>query len=93
MGTPTIEGSSISMGPLGTTRVACSGAAGLTETAFLAAMNEVESFAIDSPGRLVLEDARGAGLRTGSGNSGLLTRARSRAETAIVAMIRPEAWS
>ena len=56
MGTPTIEGSSISMGPLGTTRVACSGAAGLTETAFLAAMNEVESFAIDSQGRLVLED-------------------------------------
>ncbi|HEY8178070.1 MAG TPA: META domain-containing protein [Candidatus Limnocylindria bacterium] len=56
MGTPTIEGSSISMGPLGTTRVACSGAAGLTETAFLAAMNEVESFAIDSQGRLVMED-------------------------------------
>jgi putative lipoprotein len=56
MGTPTIEGSSISMGPLGTTRIACSGAAGLLETAFLAAMNEVESFTIDSQGRLVLED-------------------------------------
>ena len=56
MGTPTIEGSSISMGPLGTTRMACAGAAGLLETAFLAAMNEVESFAIDSEGRLVLED-------------------------------------
>jgi heat shock protein HslJ len=56
MGTPTIEGSSISMGPLGTTRMACAGAAGLLETAFLAAMNEVESFAIDSQGRLVLED-------------------------------------
>jgi heat shock protein HslJ len=56
MGTRTIEGSSISMGLLGTTRIACSGAAGLLETAFLAALNEVESFTIDSQGRLVLED-------------------------------------
>ena len=56
MGTPTIEGSSISMGPLGTTQMACAGAAGVLETAFLAAMSEVQSFAIDSQGRLVLED-------------------------------------
>ena len=36
--------------------MACPGAAGLAETAFLTAMNEVDSFAIDSQGRLVLED-------------------------------------
>ena len=54
-GTPTIEGSSISMGPLSTTRMACPGAAGLLETAFLAAMDEVDSYTIDSQGRLVLE--------------------------------------
>ena len=55
-GTATIEGNSISFGPLATTRVFCSGAPGVTETAFLAAINEVEAFAIDSQGRLVLED-------------------------------------
>jgi heat shock protein HslJ len=55
-GTATIEGSSISLGPLATTQMACPGAAGIAETAFMAAMNEVESFAIDSQGRLVLED-------------------------------------
>jgi putative lipoprotein len=56
MGQATIEGSSISVGPLATTRIACSGAAGLLEQAFLGAMDEVEAFAIDSSGRLVLED-------------------------------------
>ena len=55
-GTATIEGDSISFGPLATTRVFCSGAPGVTETAFLAAINEVEAFAIDGQGRLVLED-------------------------------------
>jgi heat shock protein HslJ len=55
-GAATIEGSSISMGPLATTHMACPGAPGIAETAFLAAMNEVQSFAIDSQGRLVLED-------------------------------------
>ena len=55
-GAATIEGSSISLGPLATTQMACPGAAGIAETAFLAAMNEVQSFAIDSQGRLVLED-------------------------------------
>ena len=55
-GTATVEGSSISFGPLATTMMACPGAAGIAETAFLAAMNEVEGFAMDSQGRLVLED-------------------------------------
>ena len=55
-GTATIEGDSISFGDLATTMVHCSGAPGITETAFLAAVNEVEAFAIDSQGRLVLED-------------------------------------
>jgi heat shock protein HslJ len=55
-GSATIEGDSISFGDLATTRVHCSGAPGVTETAFLAAINEVEAFAIDSQGRLVLED-------------------------------------
>ena len=50
------EGDSISFGPLATTRVFCSGAPGITETAFLAAIEGVEAFAIDSQGRLVLED-------------------------------------
>ena len=36
--------------------MACSGVTGLQETAFLTAMGEVQSFAIDSQGRLVLED-------------------------------------
>jgi heat shock protein HslJ len=56
MGTATVEGSAISIGPLATTRVACSGAAGLLETAFLTAMDGVEAYSIDSQGRLVLED-------------------------------------
>ena len=55
-GAATIEGSSISLGPLATTQMACPGAAGIAETAFLSAMNEVEGFAIDSQGQLVLED-------------------------------------
>lgn len=54
-GEATIEGSSISIGPLATTQMACPGAPSIAETAFLAAMNEVQSFAIDSQGRLVLE--------------------------------------
>src|SRR4029079_5047637 len=45
-GAAPVERSSISFGPLATTMMACPGAAGLLETAFLAAMNEVESFAI-----------------------------------------------
>ena len=36
--------------------MACSGATGLQETAFLTAMGEVQTYAIDSQGRLVLED-------------------------------------
>ena len=55
-GTARVEGSSISLGPLATTMMACPGAAGIAETAFLGAMNEVEGFAMDSQGRLVLED-------------------------------------
>ena len=55
-GTATLEGSSISMGPLATTRMACQGAAGVQETAFLAAMNGVQAYTIDGQGRLVLED-------------------------------------
>jgi heat shock protein HslJ len=55
-GTARIAGSSIMLGPLATTRVACSGAAGVTERAFLAAMDGVKAFAIDDQGRLVLED-------------------------------------
>ena len=50
------EGNTIAVGPLSTTRMACSGVTGLQETAFLTAMGEVQSFAIDSQGRLVLED-------------------------------------
>ena len=91
-GAATIEGSSISLGPLATTQMACPGAAGIAETAFLSAMNEVEGFAIDSQGQLVLED--GVVL--------ISHRPRKRpppdldrggAATAFVAMIRPEAWS
>ena len=55
-GTARIEGDSINFGPLASTMVHCSGAPGVTETAFLAAMNEIEGFAIDGQGRLVLED-------------------------------------
>jgi heat shock protein HslJ len=55
-GAATIEGDSISFGPLATTRMACTGAAGIAETAFLTAMQTVEAYAIDSQGRLVLED-------------------------------------
>jgi putative lipoprotein len=55
-GTAAIEGSSISFGPLATTRMACQGGAGVREAAFLAAMEDVEAFAIDSQGQLVLED-------------------------------------
>ena len=50
------EGNTIALGPLSTTRMACSGATGLQETAFLTALGEVETYAIDSQGRLVLED-------------------------------------
>ena len=55
-GVAAIEGNSIAFGPLATTRMACAGATGLQETAFLQAMDEVLAYAIDSQGRLVLED-------------------------------------
>ena len=50
------EGNTIALGPLSTTRMACSGLTGLQETAFLTAMGAVQTYAIDSQGRLVLED-------------------------------------
>ena len=55
MGTARIEGSSIVIGPLATTQVACSGAAGVLERQFLAALDEANAWAIDGSGRLVLE--------------------------------------
>ncbi|HEX6473711.1 MAG TPA: META domain-containing protein [Candidatus Limnocylindria bacterium] len=55
--TPTeIEGNSIAFGPLATTQMACAGAAGVQERAFLQAMDEVRAYAMDTQGRLVLED-------------------------------------
>ena len=50
------EGHSIAFGPLATTQMACPGATGLQETAFLQAMDEVQAYTIDTQGRLVLED-------------------------------------
>jgi putative lipoprotein len=56
-GTATLDGSSISFGPLGSTRMACPDPDVMAqETAFLTALDEVEAFALDSQGRLVLED-------------------------------------
>ena len=56
-GSATVEGSSISFSPLASTRMACPDAAVTAqETAFLAALGEVEAYAMDSQGRLVLED-------------------------------------
>jgi heat shock protein HslJ len=51
-----VEGNSIAFGPLATTQMACAGAAGVQESAFLQAMDEVQAYAIDTQGRLVLED-------------------------------------
>jgi heat shock protein HslJ len=55
-GTATIDGSSIELGPLATTRMACTDeAAGAQEQAFLLALEGVTSYTIDNEGRLVLE--------------------------------------
>jgi putative lipoprotein len=55
-GEVTIEGSELSFGPLATTRMACADPdAAAQETAFLLALESVESYTIDSEGRLVLE--------------------------------------
>jgi heat shock protein HslJ len=55
-GTATIDGSSIELGPLATTRMACTDeAAGAQEQAFLLALDGVTSYTIDEEGRLVLE--------------------------------------
>lgn len=54
--TTEIEGNSIAFGPLATTQMACSGKVGVQERAFLQAMDEVRAYAIDTQGRLVLED-------------------------------------
>jgi putative lipoprotein len=55
-GEVTIDGNDVSFGPLATTRMACvDPAASEQETEFLLALDEVESYTIDSEGRLVLE--------------------------------------
>jgi putative lipoprotein len=55
-GEVTIDGSELSFGPLATTRMMCADpAAADQETAFLLALESVESYTIDSDGRLVLE--------------------------------------
>ena len=50
------DDSSIAFGPLATTRMACPGVTGLQEAAFLRAMNDAQTYAIDSQGHLVLND-------------------------------------
>ena len=50
------DDNSIAFGPLATTQMACPVVTGLQEAAFLQAMNDVQTYAIDSQGHLVLED-------------------------------------
>ena len=50
------DGNSIAFGSLATTQMACPGVTGLQEAAFLQAMNDVQTYAIDSQGHLVLND-------------------------------------
>ena len=55
-GEVTIDGNDLSFGPLASTQMACVDPdASEQETAFLLALDEVESYTIDSDGRLVLE--------------------------------------
>jgi heat shock protein HslJ len=55
-GQVTIDGSTLSFGPLATTRMACvDPAASTQEQAFLAALEDVTAYTIDDEGRLVLE--------------------------------------
>ena len=53
--TARIQGSSISIGPVSTTMMACAGAIGLQERKYLAALDEANAWDIDGSGRLVLE--------------------------------------
>ncbi len=51
----TIDGTSLSFGPLASTQMACPDPVGQEEQAFLLAMDEVTEYTIDDEGRLVLE--------------------------------------
>jgi heat shock protein HslJ len=53
--TARVDGTSIVIGPLATTLVACSGAAGVLERQFLEAMDAANAISVDSSGQLVLE--------------------------------------
>lgn len=54
-GSATIDGTSLSIGPLASTQMACPDPVGQEEQAFLLAMDEVTGYTIDEEGRLVLE--------------------------------------
>jgi len=64
-GTYTLDGATVSFGPLATTKMACSDPTMFVESAFLAAMAGVTGWSLDGAGRLVLEGPRPLVLRPG----------------------------
>jgi heat shock protein HslJ len=53
-GTYTVDGSNLTLGPLNSTRMACEGAKGTLETAFLAAIQATTTYEITDAGELKL---------------------------------------